>query len=209
MIFSNFDTGFYTLAFLVPGYIMFWVFSVLVPSRENQIQIAVLRYLFFSCLNYAIWSPLYFYLAKINYAASHTYRWFFIMFGIVLVSPVILGGLIAWVSQQEWLRKMLFKVGKNSFHPIPTAWDYKMSKLSGSWAIVTLNDGSLVMGWYGSHSFSSSISGERDIFLESVFQMNEDSHWYKRKNTEGIWIPSGQIKWIEFFSDDEEVSENE
>lgn len=103
----------------------------------------------------------------------------------------------------------MFKVSKSAFHPIPTAWDYKMSNLSGSWAIVTLNDGSQVLGWYGSQSFSSSIAGERDLFLESVFQMDEDGAWIKRKNTEGIWIPANQIKWIEFFSDDKEVSNDE
>lgn len=131
------------------------------------------------------------------------------MAGVVLLSPILLGMFFSWLVQQKWLRKMMFKVSKSAFHPIPTAWDYKMSNLSGSWAIVTLNDGSQVLGWYGSQSFSSSIAGERDLFLESVFQMDEDGAWIKRKNTEGIWIPANQIKWIEFFSDDKEVSNDE
>ncbi|WP_219623298.1 DUF6338 family protein [Paenibacillus pasadenensis] len=209
MTLSSFDAVYYTFAFLVPGYLMFWVFSIFVPTRESQLQTAILRYLFFSCLNYALWSPLFYYLAKIDYSIHHTLRWFALMAGVVLLSPILLGMFFSWLVQQKWLRKMMFKVSKSAFHPIPTAWDYKMSNLSGSWAIVTLNDGSQVLGWYGSQSFSSSIAGERDLFLESVFQMDEDGAWIKRKNTEGIWIPANQIKWIEFFSDDKEVSNDE
>lgn len=209
MTFSNFDAVFYTLAFLVPGYLMFWIFSLFVPQRENPLQSAFLRYLFFSCLNYALWSSLLFYLSRINYADHHPYRWFLIMIGVTLISPMLLGTLFAWIIQQQWLRNLIFKISKNSIHPIPTAWDYKMSKLSNSWIVVTLNDGSIVLGWYGSNSFSSSIAGERDLLLESVYQMDDNGAWSRRSKTDGIWIPAGQIKWIEFFSDEEEVNVDE
>ncbi len=209
MTFSSFDAVYYTFAFLVPGYLMFWVFSILVPSRESQFQTAILRYLFFSCLNYALWSPLFYYLAMSDYSTHHTLRWYALMASVVLISPVLLGIFFAWTVQQNWLRNLMFKVSKSTIHPIPTAWDFKMSNLSSSWAMVTLNDGSQILGWYGSQSFSSSITGERDLFLESVFQMDKDGAWNKRRNTEGIWVPASQIKWIEFFSDDEEVSNDE
>ncbi len=53
MTITSFDVVFYTLAFIVPGFIWSGVIGGFVPRRADQKEFVLLRFLTFSCVNYA------------------------------------------------------------------------------------------------------------------------------------------------------------
>ena len=58
---GSFDILFYTLSFIVPGFVLSWMLATLVPQRKLDAAEAFLRYLTLSCLNYAVWSGIIFF----------------------------------------------------------------------------------------------------------------------------------------------------
>lgn len=197
---SSLNTLFYTLAFVVPGFIIHFTYSIFVPQKVEQIQFYFLRFLFFSAINYSIWSWLIYLIIQPDilekYPRGTAASWWFIIF----ISPVLLGMLCGYLNKLELVRKALQKIGLNPIHVIPTGWDFKFSKIEDkTWVIITLKDGSTVAGLFGTKSFASSDPQERDIFVEEVFCINDEGKWESATRNNGILIRGEQIKYIEFF----------
>jgi len=199
MTFDSFEVIFYTLAFVVPGFIFSSVFSILVPVRPDK-EYAIIRFLLFSSVNYAVCSGLIFYITRPGYAGAHPLFAAASWMGIVFVSPIILGTIVGAISQREKIRKALQFLGLNPVHIIPTGWDFRFSRITeGKWVLVTLKDGSKVAGWFGSNSFASSDAQDRDIYIEEVYRINETGPWSSIPNNEGVLLRGEQISFIEFW----------
>lgn len=203
---DNFDMMFYTLAFIVPGFITYTIVSIFVPQKSEQTPHAILKFLYFSGINYALWAWLIYIIVKINYYNNHPYRTAGLWVVIILISPLITGIIFGILSKKEIFRKLLQRIGFNIIHPIPTAWDYKFSTIQkGIWILVTLKDDSTVLGYFGQDSFASSDSIEHDIYIERVYRICENGQWEETSRTDGILIKGDQIKLIEFFIDEEDI----
>lgn len=202
------DTILYIALFLVPGFTMNAAYSSLVPQRVLDQQVATLRFLCFSFLNYVIWFWLLYDLVEKKYWVEHPIMWFVYLFGLLVVSPYILGFFAGIVTSKAWLRKLIQRIGVNPVHAVPTAWDYIMS--NGCYVIVTLKDGAIIYGLYSSSSFASSVPEERDIFLEAVYVPDPNtSEWILKDRTRGIWIAKDEIQLIEFLGFEEGADNNE
>ena len=198
MTFDKFDTVFFTAAFLVPGFLFYWTLSIFIPQREQDIRYQFLKFLTFSCINFALWSWLIYLIFKWDFFTFYLYRSVLAWFFIILISPFGLGLLLAQLNQKELIKNFLETFGFNPLHPIPTAWDYKFSRTEPAFVLITLKDDSKVAGFFGPNSFSSSVPAERDIYLEEIFEINEDNKWERIPNNNGIFISGGEIKTIEF-----------
>jgi hypothetical protein len=197
---------FYTLGFLVPGYVLYIVLAAFVPQRAEQTELSFLKFLLFSCINYAVWSWLI-YLVAVNpiaFFSNHPLRTAVAWFAIIFLGPVLLGFLLGLNSQRRFTRNLLQKLGIALIHEIPTAWDYVFSSMArtgrGVWILVTLVDGSTVAGWFGGKSFASDVAGERDLFIETVYNTLDDGTWQPMGKSEGILIKGNEIRYIEFLS---------
>ena len=200
-------TVLYTVAFLMPGFILHTTLSIFVPQKAERPQIVLLRYFALSCLNYTVWSWLIYLIFRGQlFAASPV--WTAVAWVVmILVSPLALGIFLGCISQREVTRRVLQKFGFHPSHPIPTAWDYKFSKIPDRrWVLVTLKDGNTVAGLFGSKSFASSEAGERDLYIQEVFKVNDKVSWQRAPRNDGILIHGDQIKHIEFWSDVKEQS---
>ncbi len=201
MSISGFDMLFYTLAFVVPGFILNNTVTIFIPQKSEQPQIAFLKFIYFSCLNYGIWSWLIYLLFKTNYSINHPIWTAFIWATIILISPLVLGIIIGIISEKQYVRIILQKIGLTPAHMIPTGWDYWFSKAVGdNWIIVTLKDDTIIPGKFGSRSFASSDPNDRDLYLEEVYSISEENEWVITPGTGGILINGDQIKYIEFFN---------
>lgn len=123
MTFGSVDVVFFTLAFLVPGFILESTVSALLPRRAEDSKLFLLRFLTFSCANYALWSWLICLLFQSEVFATHSWAAAIAWFLIVSLSPVFLGVGLAKLNQQDTIRAMLQRLGFNPVHVIPTAWD--------------------------------------------------------------------------------------
>lgn len=198
MTFNSFDVIFYTLAFLVPGFIFYGVRHTAVPRRPETVEFALLRFLAFSCFNYALWAWLVYLVVKWGFFTEHPVisaaAWFLIIF----VSPIGLGLASARVTQRGTQTKILRRLGLRPINPIPTAWDYIFATSEPLWVLVTLQDGSTLAGYWGPNSFASDDPKERDIYVEDIYRVPDSGTWQRVENNAGAWIRGSEIRYVEF-----------
>jgi hypothetical protein len=198
MTFTSFDAVFFTVAFLVPGFIWESVLSLFLRRRDDRADRAWVRFLTLSAFNYALWSWLiYLLFVRAGVLADPwmaALAWFFML----LVSPVAFGVATGLLSQRAVVRRLLARYGVYTVHPVPTAWDYVFSHSTGSWVLVTLTDGSTVAGVFSARSFASSDAAERDLFLERLYKVEDDGPWQPVPMNRGVWIQGEAIRAIEF-----------
>lgn len=204
MTLSGFETVFYTLTFLVPGFLLYWAMSMIAPQASERPHSAFLRFLALSCFNYALWSWLIWLIFRSTFFVDHAIRSAFAWMGIILLSPIVLGILMGYFQQRDIIRRLFQSVGLNPVHGIATSWDYRFSRASTAvWVLVTLIDGSRIGGLFGSNSFASSSAAERDIYLQEIWEVVDDGPWQRPSRKTGIWIRGDQVKHIEFVNDGE------
>lgn len=200
MTLSGSDALLYTLAFLVPGFIIDWVLSAFAAPRKQDSQVLLLRFLTLSCANYALWSLPIYYSVITRLPQRYPLLSALLYAAVVLGSPIGLGLLIGRAQQTKFARRMLFRLGFNTLHPVPTSWEYKFSSVKrGVWIVATLTDSSQIAGIWGGNSFASSDSECRDLYIERVYKIDDTGQWNVVERSDGIFIAKDQIKTIEFF----------
>ncbi|SDC86550.1 hypothetical protein SAMN05428987_3093 [Paenibacillus sp. CF095] len=195
MIFNNFEAVYFTVLMMVPGFIMNMGYNYILPTREGQAPIYLVRFIVFSCVNFALAWPGLNSLIKSRYWEEHPFRWSVLLVLIVLFLPYAIGLIAGIVTERKWVRKLLLKTGINPIHPSPTAWDYIMSNES-RYVIVTLKNGFVIYGLFASKSLASTVPTEKDIYLEEIFELDDDETWVPK--SKGIWISGSEILHIEF-----------
>jgi len=187
--FSTFNAVIYTVCFLVPGFLIDLTVSGFSYKKSEQVPLLLLRFLTYSCLNYSLWIFPYL-LSRDRIVLENPAFLAVICLVIIFISPVFLG--------------LTVGLGLKTFlgQGFPSAWDYRFSRINEPlWVLVTLKDGSQVAGRFGKNSFASS---ERDLYLESVYQLSEDNPWQPVTGTAGVLIKAEEIRYIEFLNDSTE-----
>jgi hypothetical protein len=198
---GSFNSLFYTVAFIVPGFIILNTRSMFIREQNEQSSSLLLRCLTYSCINYGFWSWLIYLLFKTNFFADSPVISAGCLFVIIFISPVIFGGAYEHLLQKDSLGKLLSYFGLEILKPSLTGWDHKFSKIKGgAWIRVTFKDRSRVVGWFGSSSLASGEQKERDIYIEQVWVEASDK-WKSVPRTDGMIIKGGDIKHIEFMKD--------
>ena len=202
MTIDSFNTLFYILAFVVPGFIFDSITRKLLPQGQHDTQSSFLRFLTASCVNYGLWSWLIFWLYQTKYYTSHPLRTGLIWLLLIFISPLIMGIIWGLLNKRRIIEKTLGKFGITTVNPVPTSWDYKFSKINEPvWVLVTLKDGSFIAGYWGYESFASSDGNIKDVYIEKVYKITSKGPWIPTSNNnDGILIATDQIKTIEFFS---------
>jgi len=198
MTFSGFEAVFFTAGFLVPGFVWSAVLSMLVPRRGVGTQIRVVEFLSLSCINHGLWSWALFPVFKTGFLEGHPYWSGLALFGIMFVSPVVLGVASGLLQQREAVAGFLAWLGLRTVHPIPRAWDWHFSRLKPYWVLVTLKDGARLYGLFHSRSFAASDPEHRDLYLEAQFRPVEGGEWAPVEDTGGVLIMADQIAAVEF-----------
>ncbi|MBU9710879.1 DUF6338 family protein [Evansella tamaricis] len=198
MTIGNLDILLYTLIFVVPGFIIDSIYRFCVPQQEAKGESVLLRFLLFSTLNFSVVFPILLWLYGIPYIKSNENVILYVSLLIVFFVSVVIGLIISVITNKGWIRTFYMKIGIHTTHVIPTAWDYQFKKEEPTYLTVYLEDGRIVHGYWGSDSFASSIRDSKDIFLENIFDVNEEKAWNVISENKGIWIPEKSIKYIEF-----------
>ncbi len=198
--FVNFKPeNFYSIiGVLVPGMIILFVRSQFVTGRLNPPH-PILSYLAVSGVYYAL------VLLAVNPVPylqgpgqGKRLGWFLLVF----VLPVILGLLLGYDAQKQFLYRFFRWVGRriglNPVHGMPSAWDRKFGNMNEQWVLVTLNDGTRFGGFLGEDSFMSSDPNERDIYIQWIYDIDKNNNWSSRGDN-GILIAADKIRTMEFW----------
>ncbi len=123
---------------------------------------------------------------------------------ITIVGAVIIATFIGIIRKIELVKRILLKLNISISNPIPTAWDYCFSKQNeGIWIIVTLKNGKEIYGLFDCNSFASSDYEERDLYIEKVYDINDDMNWNDNPQSKEMLICKDEIETIEFLTGDD------
>lgn len=205
-----------TLLFFIPGFLWKETANLASPYVARR-DTPWLHYFALSCFNYLIALPVVFLLvayrpvtidiSKMDTIAANP-SYIFAWLSLVFVLPVLCGYVTAKLTQADSVKVLRRKIGLWALHPAPTAWDYAFARDSRYWARVELTDGSLVEGLFDSNSLASGERDNRDIFLETIFELDSASGEYKQvERNAGILIRAESIRSITFFIVDGDETE--
>ena len=193
------------LGLLVPGLVVLFVRSQFVTGRRPPHAEELLSYLTISAVYYALVLPF------VDFVLSvHEPGYFKVLawFTLIFVGPATLGLLLGINIQKDVLRRGLQWCGLNPVHVMPTAWDWKFGGMTNQWVLVTLKDGTRFAGFCGQESFISSDPTERDIYIQWIYDIDEQDNWSSR-GEKGVLLVGGEIQSIEFWPYTLEENTNE
>jgi hypothetical protein len=171
-----------------------YVRTQFLTGRMPPVAEGLLAYVTVSLVYHALAFPV----APQVYGRSPTqggWTWTWLTF--VFVIPSGLGVLLGLNARYGWTSKLLLKWKIVTTHPIGCAWDWRFSGISECWVLVVLKNEAKWAGYLGGDSFISSDPAERDIYLQQVYEVQDDGKWKPR--TSGVWISHGEIQSIEFW----------
>lgn len=204
---TTLDAIYLALAFIVPGFVLSATRNQFINGQERQGGEQLIRFLTYSAINYAFFSvPIYFALEGNASSGFKAAVWL----AAILIGPAILGIISGFATQRGWIRWVFHRCGLHPVHVVPTAWDYQFGKPNDCWVLVVLKDGTRFAGYYGLQSFASSDQKERDLYIENVFDLDDNDKWIPTNKS--VFLVGGEIRSIEFWpvakeeSDDGKVS---
>ena len=200
----NVDNLSLVLTFIVPGLLILSIRAQFLTGRRPSHSASLLSYLAISALYYALVVPVILLFIDPSHLTKAT--WGVIW---VFVGPVLSGLLLGIERQQDGLHNLLRLCHLNPVHSMPTAWDWKFTKIRNvEWVLVTLKNGKRFAGRCDCQSFASSDPTERDIYLTSLRNIGEGSAWPLRGD-KSVLITSGEISTIVFWPYDPEEETND
>ncbi|XWW51853.1 DUF6338 family protein [Planococcus sp. 11815] len=186
------------LLFVVPGFIIDSVIRRFIPVKNSAIESSYLRFLLFSCYHYGVYAIPIYYLFINDFYESHPLLtislFLFIMFG----SPLMVGSLLVFIRSKRYHETFFEKIKVKPIKSIPIAWDYFFNKTESTFVIIYFKDGTIINGKFGSSSYASSLPSERDLYLESICEVDDEGNWEIKRGSNGVLIKSEEIKAIEF-----------
>ena len=202
---SNYEQLSVIIAFIVPGYIIGAVRSRFIAGRWGQNpQTLAVESILYSILFFCVFSPI---VENIfNEAELTTVEDASIRAIIFVFFPILFGILLGLEAYYDCLFNFLRRIGISVVHNMPTAWDYKFGRFQSSRAIVTLKDDTVYLAFLGGESSFSTDKTERDIYIDCLYDEEEDC-WQKANKS--LYIAADQIKTIEFIEEEEEMPVNE
>lgn len=120
----------------------------------------------------------------------------------VLVQPLLVGLLIGWVMDRDWMPAGFRRLFMPSVKPVSHAFDFTIDTLNGpAYFILSFDDERTVYGYFGKESFANGESGASDLYIEKIFSLDEDGNW--EDTGRAAWINLSGIRSIEIIPEEE------
>ena len=201
---ENLDAIRVIILFIIPGFISQYIIGSSIPRRHQSANGVLLEAILFSCINYALFGwPLL--LAPGVYPKLIEQHAVWVLVGwatVLLITPIGIGLIFSWLINKQKLTGLYGLLGLRYTDPIPRAWDYYFGQRKQGWVRVTFNDGTMIAGFLGTQSFASSFPSPEDLYLEKVYQIDENGVLSDEPlpGSGGVWIQGNQIKFMEFIN---------
>lgn len=196
MTLTSFEAVYCTVIFLLPGFIIKGIIDSAIPPKRKSDGIYFLECLMYSIVCCACCSWVY--INIINSYFDELYKKWLLILVVTFLGAGIIGFIVIVIKNTGVIRKFFRYIHISIIHPTPTAWDYYFSQQKESYVIITLQDGTQLLGLYSYDSFASSENEERDIYVEKGYKIGETGEWIEDEESEGFYIPRDEIKYIEF-----------
>jgi hypothetical protein len=182
------------LALLAPGFIILWFRARVVEGTPPDFKRELFYFALASAAYYGAVAPLF---RLDEGVALPLWLWSILFYFLI---PILLGVVIGWITQYDLEYSWAEKLGMHFAHRIPTAWDFRFSRLpAGAFVLVTLKDGTTVAGRWAETSFASSAKDGRDIYIAEVWDNPDNGAWVPLDPPRGMLLCGGDIRYVETF----------
>jgi hypothetical protein len=125
-----------------------------------------------------------------------------LLFSEILVLPSLLGLVLGLNLSRGWNNAVLRRLSMPITQPVHRAHDYAFThNRSAGLIILTYFDGTVVYGYFGEQSLAASDAERSDIFLERLYDVNEDGQWIELIPTRGALLSLVSVRSIEFLDE--------
>jgi hypothetical protein len=181
------------VAFVWPGLLAVNVYRLIVPGPRIDWKESVSQGVFFTVINYILTFPIALYVVRTEHLATQAYRYWLALAFVLLVFPILLPFGWTWLLRRRWVQAIVQS-------PYATSWDWYFARRQPVFLLIHLADGSLVGGYWGERSHASSYPEHGDLYLRSVYKVNEEGHFEGPVDgTDGLLIRKDQYSYIELF----------
>lgn len=195
------------LYFAIPGVITELYLRQYRPPKKRSEQLELYIFILYSVVEWSVFYIMIGIFKKISMYIPHDvmesapeflmqYGKYALMFLIILCNAYI-------------IRKRS-KIESKKLLPLDTAWDSYFLNNPHIFMEIHLNDGKVLYGEYAENSYASSDSENMDIYLERIFEVDENNNLIFDENgkpiesngSKGILIMKEQIQYIKLFGDE-------
>lgn len=184
--------------FVIPGLITTWAMERVLGRTTLTGTDRLVRAVTWSVLLYTLASPWLVSLGRRIADGERPPAWEPIL-GlsiIVFVAPILLALAIVLVRRSVWMRERVDRF--SSVDPSATPWDAAFRRGGPFLVRVTLEDGGLVAGFFGSASVASAYPEEPELFLEQEWAIDEHGALQEPVGgSRGILVTRGRIRAAE------------
>ena len=177
---------------LSPGFVILWVRGRFRNTLQPKLADQTISFALVSVAYQAAVYPLFH--AESGVQLPNWIWQFLLSMGV----PLVIAVMIVFLDRSELFYKLTDRVGLRLSHHEPTAWDYAFRNRHPSYILVHLNDGSTVAGTWAEGAFASSIGGDRDLLIASVWKVGEGKEWEQVLPSRSMLICGGSIRLVEF-----------
>jgi hypothetical protein len=176
-----------------PGAVSLQVYRLIMPSRPIQWSEISVSGLFYSLVNYCLLFPGVLYVANTDHLATHPTAYWLVVFLLLVVGPIAWPIGLRAILASTWVQRHVQL-------PWPTAWDFFFGKRRPCFALLTLNDGEKLGGYWGDRSYATSFPNDGELYLETVVEVNEDGTFGDAlEGSAGLLIRRDRCRYIELF----------
>lgn len=181
------------LLFFIPGFISLKIYDSLVPSERRDFSKSSFEVISYSAINFAFFYPVILLITVPEFYHTHKYLYLLSIAFIIFIMPIL------WPI--IYLKILSLKsVSSHIIHPFSKPWDFKFNKREPAWIIVHLKDGRKIGGVFNKDSFASSYPAEEQIYLETVWKLDEQGNFQRAvERSKGIIILKDEILAVEFY----------
>lgn len=201
---SSPDAAYYLLALTIPAVVFMYARVQFTHGRMPKASEAALHYIAITAIYYGFAYPV------ILLATSTPGTWVTWWLGwltLAFVMPALMGFGIGWAAQNGFVYKAMRALRLKPIHITPTAWEWRLGQCESEWVVVTLKNGNAYGAECASESFISTEPGERDLYLQCTYDIDEKGNWTPRGF--GMLIAAGEISTIEFDLRDSDEDEDD
>jgi hypothetical protein len=191
--FSSPEAAYYLLALTVPAVVFMYARVQFTHGRMPKASEAVLHYIAITTIYYGFAYPIILVAVR---TPGNELTWWAGWLALLFFVPAGLGLLVGWIAQKGFIYDFARRIGFLPVHIIPTAWEWRFAKCEGEWVVVTLKNGNAYGAECAAQSFISTEPGERDLYLECTYDIDEQGNWTPRGF--GMLIAGGEVSTIEF-----------
>jgi hypothetical protein len=181
------------LLFVLPGLIAIRVYRLVMPAKEVDGANSLIDGLFYTSINLLLGAPVLWVLVFGHDPNAYPGRWILAGFLVLLVGPVVWPLLYAKAIRSKWVARRIQV-------PYPTAWDFFFDKRRPVFALVHLEGGNVIGGYWGGESYAGSFPNDGDVYLEAVYTVDAAGRFGDAVPfTRGILLRKEQYTYIELF----------